>query len=243
MSERVRHPTGVVYGNRVWPAVAGYELVSTYYDQWYWQSFWRANERPLIIEKIKKCGSCATPALDVGTGTGLYLEELSRLNIECVGVDVSQAMLDQAKKQLPTSVRLVFGTVEKLTFPDKTFNLVIACRVLSHVANLNIAMQELGRVTNIGRSLIVSDVSASHNYITTRIPTPDGDVHIETYKHSVDQLVSAAEYSGYWKVDYIKSVAYEDLLSKPHPSEYPAIDASSARPIFFYGVLSRLKKE
>jgi len=243
MSEQLRHPTGVVYGNRVWPAVAGYEMVSAYYDEWYWQSFWRANERPLIIEKIKMFCSCATPALDVGTGTGLYLKELLRLGIKCVGVDPSQAMLNEAKKKLPASVRLICGAVEKLPFPDKTFNLVTACRVLSHVANLNIAMQELGRVTNTGRSLIVSDVSACHNYTTVRIPTPDGDVHIETYKHTVNQLVAAAEHSAYWKVDHIESVAYKDLLWKPQPSEYPALDVSSARPIFFYGVLTRLKKE
>jgi ubiquinone/menaquinone biosynthesis C-methylase UbiE len=243
MSEQLRHPTEVVYGNRVWPVVAGYELVSPYYDEWYWQSFWRANERPLIIEEIKNCSSCAAPALDVGTGTGLYLEELSRLGIECVGIDVSQTMLDQAKKCLTSSVRLVCGTVEKLPFSDRAFNLVTACRILSHVANLSVAMQELGRVTNIGHSLIVSDVSAAHNYTTTRIPTPNGDVHIETYKHSVDQIVSAAEYSGYWKLDHMKSVSYKDLLSKPQSSEYPAIDVSSVRSVFFYVALTRLKKE
>lgn len=243
MSEQLRHPTEIVYGNRVWPVVAGYELVSPYYDEWYWQSFWKANERPIIVEKVKKFSSCTSPALDVGTGTGLYLDELLRLGIECVGIDISQAMLDQANRHLQSSVRLVCGSVEKLPFPDKTFNLVTACRVLSHVVNINIAMQELGRVTNIGRSLIVSDVSASHNYTSTRIPTPDGDVHIETFKYSVDQIVSAAEHSGYWKVDHMESVSYKDLLSKPQSSEYPAIDVSSARPIFFYVVLDRLKKE
>ena len=182
-------------------------------------------------------------ALDVGTGTGLYLTELLRSGIDCVGVDICQAMLDEAKKKLPTSVRLICGTVEKLPFSDKTFNLVTACRVLSHVANLNIAMQELGRVTNAGCQLIVSDVSAYHNYTTTRIPTPDGDVHIETYKYGVDQLIATGENSGYWKVDYIKSVAYKDLLWKPQPYEYPAIDVSSKRPIFFYGVFTRIKEE
>ena len=243
MSEQVRKPTGVVYADRVWPVVAGYELVSKYYDEWYWQSFWMANERPLIVHELTRFRSCASPALDVGTGTGLYLDELVRLGIECVGVDVCKAMLDEARKKLPTSVRLICADVKKLPFPDKTFNLIIACRVLSHVDNLNAAIQELGRVTNTGCCLIVSDVSACHNYTRTRIPTPDGDVHMETYKHTVDQLVAAAEFSEYWKVDCIKSVAYKDLLWKPQPSEYPAIDMSSTRPIFFYGVLTRLKKD
>jgi ubiquinone/menaquinone biosynthesis C-methylase UbiE len=227
----------------VWPVAAGYELVSKYYDEWYWQSFWMANERPLIVEELVRLCSLAGPALDVGTGTGLYLEELLRLGIECVGIDASQAMLDEARKKLPPSVELTCATVESLPFPNKTFNLVTACRVLSHVGNLNAAMHELGRVTNTGSRLIVSDVSACHNYTTTRIPTPDGDVHIETYKHTMDQLVAAAEFSAYWKVDRIKSVAYKDLLWKPQPSEYPAIDMSSTRPIFFYGVLTRLKKD
>lgn len=243
MSKQVRKPTGVVYGDRVWPAIAGYELVSTYYDEWYWQSFWTANECPLIVQELIKLRSFATPSLDVGTGTGLYLAELLHLSVECVGVDACQAMLDEAKKNLPASVDLICCSVENLPFPDKVFNLVTACRILTHVSNLEIAMKELGRVTNTNGKLIFSDVSAYHNYKTTRIPTPDGDVHIETHKHKLDQLVTAAEDSAYWKVEKIQSIAYKDLLWKPQPSEYPAIDVSSAKAIFFYGILTRLKKE
>jgi ubiquinone/menaquinone biosynthesis C-methylase UbiE len=242
MTEQLRHPTGVVCGSRVWPVVAGYELVSKYYDEWYWQSFWIANECPLIVYELARFRSCSGPALDVGTGTGLYLNELMRLGIECVGIDASQAMLDEARKKLPASVRLICADVRKLPFSDKAFNLIIACRVLSHVDDLNATIQELGRVANTGCSLIVSDVSAYHNYTTTRIPTTEGDVHIETYKHTVDELVEVAEHSGYWKPGYIKSVSYKDLLWKPQASEYPAIDVSSVKPIFFYGILTRLEK-
>lgn len=243
MTEQLRHPTGIACGNCVWPVITGYELVSKYYDEWYWQSFWKANERPLIVHEITKLKSCASPALDAGTGTGLYIKELLRLGIECTGIDASQAMLDEARKKLPSSARLICADVRKLPFPDKAFNLIIACRVLSHVNNLNAVIQELGRVANTGCSLIISDVSACHNYTTTRIPTPDGDVHIETYKHTANQVVEAAEHSGYWKSDSIKSVSYKDLLWKPQPSEYPAIDVSSAKPIFFYGVLTCLMRD
>lgn len=243
MTEQLRRPTGITCGSCVWPVIAGYELVSKYYDDWYWQSFWKANERPLIVHELTRFRSCAGPALDAGTGTRLYLDELARSGIECVGIDTSQSMLDEARKKLPLSVRLICADIRNLPFPDKEFNLIIACRVLSHVANLNVAVHELGRVANTGCSLIVSDVSAHHNYTTTRIPTPDGDVHIETYKHTVDQLVEAAEHSGYWKPGSIKSVSYKDLLWKPQPCEYPAIDVSSTRPVFFYGVLTRLRKD
>lgn len=242
MSKQTRRPTGIIYGNHVWPAVAGYEMVSSYYDEWYWQIFWKANELPLIVQELKRFSSSTTQALDVGTGTGLYLAELLRLNIQCVGLDVSQKMLNEARKTLPSSARLICGTVEKIPFPDETLSLIIACRVLSHVADLSVTISEIGRVTKVGGRLIISDVSSEHNYTTTRIPTPDGDVHIETYKHTVDQLATEAKESGYWRIDFIKSVTYKDLLWKPQPSKYPAIDISSARPIFFYGVFTRLKK-
>lgn len=240
MSDQIRRPTGIVYENCIWPAIPGYELVSPYYDNWYWQIFWAANERPLIVRELMKFCVSAAPALDVGTGTGLYLKELLRLGIDYVGVDICKAMLDEAKKKLPASVRLICANVEKLPFPDKTFNLAIACRVLSHVPSLSIAMQELGRVTNIGCSIVISDVSSCHNYTTTRIPTPDGDVHIETHKYTIEQLISTCESTGYWKLDHIESVAYKDLLWRPQPSDYPTIDISSKNPIFFYGIFTRL---
>ncbi len=231
-----------MYGNRVWPVAAGYQLVSAYYDEWYWQFFWTANEYPLIVRELteRRCG--ASPALDVGTGTGRYLAELTRLGIECVGVDISQAMLDEARGRVPASARLVCGSVEQLPFPDETFNLGIACRVLSHVADLNSVLRELGRVTRARGILIVSDITSCHEFPTTVIPIPGGDVYIETCKHTAEQLVAAAADSGSWKVEDIESVTYKDLLWKPPPSEYPAIDPSSTRPIFFHGILTRLER-
>ena len=243
MSKQLRRPTGVMYGDHIWPVVTGYDLVSTYYDEWYWQSFWITNESPLILQEIKKLNTDLSPALDVGTGTGFYIKELLRLGIECVGVDASKAMLSEAKNKLPSSVNLICGNIEKLPFKDKTFNLITSCRVFSHVSKLNLVMQELGRITKIGGYLIVSDVSASHNYTTTRIPRPDGDVHIETYKNTVNDLVKSAEYSEFWKLGHIKSVTYKDLLWKPQQTEYPAIDFSSVKPIFFYGLFIRNENE
>jgi len=236
----VRRPSGRVLANRIWPAVAGYELVAPYYDEWYWQAFWEANERPLIARELERMQCHSSVALDSGTGTGMYLRELARLGARCVGLDTSRAMLDRARKRLVKPIPLVCGSVDQLPFLDRTFHLVTACRVLSHVRDVQRAMKEFGRVTKPGGRLVVSDVSASHNYTTARIPIPDGDVHIETYKHTVQQLVAAAQRLGYWRVERIESVAYKDLAWRPESAAYPALDASSERPVFFYGVLTRL---
>lgn len=235
-----RRPTGRVLGSRVWPVVQGYDLVAEYYNEWYWQLFWEGNERPLIVRELKRVRSRASPALDAGTGTGMYLRELSRLGIRCTGLDTSQAMLDQARQMLEAPISLIRGSVDRLPFVDRAFNLVTACRVLSHVRDLGHAMKELGRVTRPEGRLIVSDLSAAHDYSETRIPIPDGDVHIETYKHSVEQLVNEARRSGYWHVRRFRSVAYKDLAWRPEPNAYPAIDATSARPVFYYAILARV---
>ena len=234
-----RRPSGRVLGSRIWPVIEGYELVAEYYNEWYWQWFWEANERPLIVREIEMFRSHASPALDAGTGTGMYLRELSRLGIQCTGLDASQAMLDQSRKYLETPIPLICGSVAQLPFPDRAFNLVTACRVLSHVSDLGRALNELGRVTRPSGCLIVSDVSTAHNYSETRIPIPDGDVHIETHKHSVEHLLTEARRSGYWHVRRVSSVAYKDLVWRPEPTTYPTIDASSMRPVFFYVILTR----
>jgi ubiquinone/menaquinone biosynthesis C-methylase UbiE len=239
MTKILRRPTGKVFKDCVCPAIAGYDLVADYYDEWYWQSFWEANERPLISEELKRFQSNPSPALDAGTGTGMYLKEYVRLGIRGVGLDASLSMLNQARKQIDDSVPLICGRVEQLPFAKEAFNVVIACRVLTHVRDLDAAMSELGRVTRASGWLIVSDVSALHNYTTARIPTPDGDVHIETYKFATEQLIAAAKRTGYWQVDHVESISYRNLIWQPESGKFPSVDIYSGKPIFFYGILRR----
>ncbi len=67
--------------------------------------------------------------LDVGTGPGRLLREIHRINpnIELYGLDVSSAMLQQARKNLSgTPVNLQQGNIRKTGFPGESFELV-AC--------------------------------------------------------------------------------------------------------------------
>lgn len=64
-------------------------------------------------------------ALDVGTGTGIGARAISRRfpHAEVVGVDVSRAMLDEARKLHPEA-SFVEGDASKLPFGDRSFDLV-----------------------------------------------------------------------------------------------------------------------
>jgi SAM-dependent methyltransferase len=209
------------------------------YDRWYWQAFWRVNELPLVARELGVNVSSLT-ALDAGTGTGQYLSVLQRKGYRSSGLDISREMLRMARRNLGAGAHLVRGVLEAAPFRTAAFDVVIACRVLSHVERLDEAMKELARVTRPGGQLLLTDVSAEHNYVTTRIPTRGGDVHIETFKHDIAEVLSNACRFGGWRIERMENVRFCDLIAPPDPAEYPSIDASSSSPIFFYGVLNRV---
>ncbi len=238
MDSRLLKPTGNKFGGRVWPAASGYDLAAETYDQWYWQAFWRANEMPLVARELGTAAGGAT-ALDAGTGTGQYLEVLQRGGYQTFGIDVSREMLQRARTKLGARATLVRGALQHCPFVTAAFDVVIACRVLSHIEGLDEATLELARVTRPGGRLLFTDVSEKHKYVTTRIPTSAGDVHIETYKHGAAEVLATARRFGLWELEFLKDVRFRDLVAPPRPTDYPSIDASSALPIFFYGAMRR----
>lgn len=238
MNRELKYPIGTVFGNRTWNISEGYDLVSDYYDQWYWQKFWIANEFPLIRREIRKRTSSQGKYLDIGVGTGMYMMELLHQSNQSYGIDVSMGMLSNT----PDSIhgRLICCQVEQIPFADDTFNLATICRVLSHVEDLEATFCELSRIVKVGGSLVFSDVSPQHNYENTRIPTPDGDVHIQTFKHSISDIQNTLTTSNKWRLEHITPVSYRDLLWRPADLEFPAIDCTSTKQIFYFGIVSRL---
>lgn len=70
--------------------------------------------------------------LDIGCGTGALAKTLYDRGLKITGVDVSEGMIDQAKKKLKdTDIKLLtINPEEDLPFPDKSFDLIITSYVL-----------------------------------------------------------------------------------------------------------------
>jgi ubiquinone/menaquinone biosynthesis C-methylase UbiE len=85
-------------------------------------------------------------ALDLGTGTGKGARLLAERfpEAEIVGVDLSPAMIDEARRLLPTElagrVRFEVGDASALSFADGSFDLVVLLNMIPF-------FDELGRVT------------------------------------------------------------------------------------------------
>jgi ubiquinone/menaquinone biosynthesis C-methylase UbiE len=160
-----------------------YDRAATRYDAWKWQPFWRASELPFILQALADFAPGRPRLLDVGCGTGWYLHELEPLCAHTAGIDVSEGMLAQARMRARHSELLRAGAGH-LPFADGAFDVVLSTRVMSHVAQVGQAIDEIVRVLAPGGVVVLSDIDANHDYTHTRLPVADGHVMAETFKHT-----------------------------------------------------------
>lgn len=89
-------------------------------------------------------------ALDVCTGTGIIAETLWKHGAQVTAIDFSEPMLNQASKKLSTkNIALYLMDARKLTFPDKSFDLVTISMALHEIkpAYRDSVLSEIQRVS------------------------------------------------------------------------------------------------
>jgi demethylmenaquinone methyltransferase / 2-methoxy-6-polyprenyl-1,4-benzoquinol methylase len=92
--------------------------------------------------------------LDVATGTGAVARELlAQKHCTVVGLDQSPEMLAEARRRLPSSVKLMEGRAEQLPFPDATFDAVTFTYLLRYVEDPAAVLRELARVVRPGGTI------------------------------------------------------------------------------------------
>ncbi len=103
--------------------------------------------------------------LEVGVGTGISLPDYSRVNRIC-GVDISEPMLRKAQQRVAelglTHVEgLWVMDAEHLSFPDASFDVIVAQYVITTVPNPEATLDEFARVLRPGGEIVlVSRVGA-----------------------------------------------------------------------------------
>jgi ubiquinone/menaquinone biosynthesis C-methylase UbiE len=112
--------------------------------------------------------------LEVGCGTGDDARELGELvgAGQVVAIDLSQAMIDEARRRsqsfgLPVGFEV--GDLRGLRFPDNSFDAARAKLVLMHCADIDAAIDEIVRVLRPGGRIAVFD----YDFDTTIVDHPD----------------------------------------------------------------------
>lgn len=116
-------------------------------------------------------GTASGAVLEVGGGTGINLPFYDYDNIkELVILDLSSKMLDQARSkvqkvcagQVRQKISFVSGNVERLPFPDKTFDTVLDTFSLCVFSDPDKAIAEMKRVLkDDGRMLLLEHTRSS----------------------------------------------------------------------------------
>jgi ubiquinone/menaquinone biosynthesis C-methylase UbiE len=110
----------------------------------------RAERRASIF--VDCCGlSPGRRALELGCGTGVFLERVAPSGAAIVGLDLSADLLAKARGRLAAAPNVVLhrGDAENLPYPDATFDAVYGSSVLHHL-DLDRALHEALRVLRPG---------------------------------------------------------------------------------------------
>ncbi len=123
----------------------------------------------------------AETMLDVGSGRGYFLNVMAeRTSYKLTGTDIYD--------NIPgLKANYVKGYVEKLPFPDKSFDIVVCSHTVEHIINLKQAMDELKRVAR--KQLIIVTPCQKYNFYTL-------DLHVNFFptKEMLNREIGMADF-------------------------------------------------
>jgi len=133
-----------------------YDETADFYDMRYTSIQWEK------YEAVKKyLPKRAAHILDLGCGTGMFLEELAQRGEIVIGVDSSAEMLGIARKRVG-GASLVRADADHLPFEDRSFDVVVSVTLLQNVPEPAATMKEIARVLKPGGVAIMTSLKRKH---------------------------------------------------------------------------------
>ncbi len=163
-----------------------YRGLAVYYDRIYARKPY-ASQTAHVVRLARRFGrSSGHRWLDVACGTGRHLEHLRR-RYEVVGVDLSPAMLREARRRVP-GVRLVRGDMRSFDLPEQ-FD-VVSC-LFSAIGYLRSEGEILRAFRSFARHLVPGGVMVVEPWIEPTRYKP-GHVGLDVYEDETTRIVRAS---------------------------------------------------
>ena len=121
---------------------------------------------PQILEEIEK--EPFTDLLDAGCGPAPMLSLLSEKypDRHYTGIDLTEAMIDAAKKKNLPNTEFVVGDCEKLPFADNSFDVIICSMSAHHYPEIQNFYSSVFRVLRPGGRLILRDCTTDSRFLS-----------------------------------------------------------------------------
>lgn len=117
------------------------------------------SRRRFAIEMTEAKVPTGGKILDVGCGTGHLAAELARRGYQTWGTDLSEAMIQYAREHYDAE-RFQTADIEKLPFPDNTFDGIVCLGVMEYLASDGPALREMRRVLKPGGHVVITTPSS-----------------------------------------------------------------------------------
>ena len=161
---------GLVYVN---PRIANDNLTEQYTQEYYSGEYYTAksfmDKRPQnVIKKLytdildelsRQMGGKVGSVLDLGCGVGNFLDAARERKWTIAGIDVSPFAAEYAKKRLGGAIKT--GSVDRVDFPDKSFDAVSIISVIEHVPDPRKTLREMRRLLKPDGIAVISTINFS----------------------------------------------------------------------------------
>lgn len=156
----------------------------------------REDGRAQAILKLIRSGD---RVIELGCGKGRFLKIVRQAypDSRCTGVDISPRML----AELPSDIQRLEGSLESVSCPDESFDVVFSAEAIEHSANPEAAVTEMIRLTRSGGWVVVIDKQRSHWGRLVTVPWewwPEPDYIAELLSRGCDEVTyEAVTYDGH----------------------------------------------
>ncbi|MGE0481035.1 MAG: class I SAM-dependent methyltransferase [Phycisphaerae bacterium] len=200
------------------PAQAGYDRWAEIYDH---------EDNALIQLEERELpallgGVAELDVVDVGCGTGRWALRLAEQGARVTGLDFSEGMLERARRK-PGAERVRFLAHDArapLPLADASFDRVLCCLVLEHVASPAGLFRELARVCRRGGFILCSAMHPAMMLrgISARFTDPATGVETrpQSHPHQISDFVNAALAAGV-AIDHLSEHPVDETLAARSP--------------------------
>ena len=181
-----------------------FDKIATKYENHYYGRLSRRlyNKVALKIEKFKN-----EFILDLGCGTGFFLEILKDYKSKLYGADISPMMIKYAQQRVGNSVELKVANCENLPWEDSAFDIIVCILSFHHYPNPDKSLDEMKRVLKKNGHITIAEMwyPAPLRYLTNLYMKSSfnrtGDVKVYSKYEWMNMLNTA----GFVNIDIEKS--------------------------------------